>query len=80
MLGRDLEFMPSGKYNNWCERRPLVADENAAFHPDKYVFDDSLSHSEKATYYVHELVGYQGLEEEGYRTNQQKTKRGRFIE
>jgi len=55
--------VPLGKYNKWCERRPLVCtDEGKIFGADKYVFDTNLSHSEKATFYVHELVGCEGLE------------------
>lgn len=56
-------LVPAGKYNKWCERRPLVcADEQKILHTDKYVFDESLTLSEKATFYVHELVDCQGLE------------------
>jgi hypothetical protein len=55
--------VPPGKYNKWCERRPLVcADEQRILHTDKYVLDTSLTLSEKAAFYTHELVGCQGLE------------------
>lgn len=55
--------VPPGKYNKWCERRPLVcADEKKILHTDKYVLDTSLTLSEKAAFYTHELVGCQGLE------------------
>ena len=55
--------VPPGKYNKWCERRPLVcADEQRILHTDKYVLDTNLTLSEKAAFYTHELVGCQGLE------------------
>ena len=55
--------VPPGKYNRWCERRPLVcADEERIFRTDQYVFDTNLTQSEKAAFYIHELVGCQGLE------------------
>ena len=55
--------VPPGKYNKWCERRPLVcADEKAIFRTDKYVLDNNLTQSEKAAFYIHEVVGCQGLE------------------
>lgn len=55
--------LPQGKYNKWCERRPLVcAQEERIFGADRYVLDNSLTLSEKAAFYVHELVNCQGLE------------------
>lgn len=56
-------LVPPGKYNKWCECRPLVcADEKRISSTDKYVLDSNLTHSEKAAFYIHELVGCQGLE------------------
>ncbi len=63
MLSKPSTEIPPGKYNRWCERRPLVcADETKKSHADQYVMDSNLSLSEKAAYYVHELVSCQGLE------------------
>ena len=63
MRNSSLIEVPPGKYNKWCERRPLVcAVEEKIFRTDKYVFDKNLSITEKAAYYVHELVDCEGLE------------------
>jgi len=63
MSPSSLPEVPLGKYNRWCERRPLVcADENRILLTDQYVLDSTLSLSEKAAFYVYELVGCQGLE------------------
>lgn len=54
---------PQGKYNKWCERRPLVcADEEKIMGTDKYVDDNNLSLIEKAAFYTHDLVNCEGLE------------------
>ena len=56
-------LVPPGKYNKWCERRPLVcADEEKIRHTDKYVLDTNLTLSEKAAFYTHELIDCHGLE------------------
>ncbi len=55
--------VPEGKYNKWCERRPLVcADETKLSNTDKYVERSDLTLSEKSAFYTHELVGCEGLE------------------
>lgn len=55
--------VPQGKYNRWCERRPLICcDEERDRCANRYVFDNNLTRSEKAAFYVHELVDCQGLE------------------
>jgi hypothetical protein len=58
-----LMLVPAGKYNKWCERRLLVcSDEGKSERANKYVEDDTLTLSEKAAFYTHELVDCQGLE------------------
>jgi len=55
--------VPIGKYNKWCERRSLVCcDEEKDSRANRYVGDNTLTESEKAAFYVHELVDCQGLE------------------
>ena len=55
--------VPSGKYNRWCERRPLICgDEEKLRRSDVYVRQDNLTYSEKTAFYLHELVNCEGLE------------------
>ncbi len=55
--------IPPGKYNKWCERRPLVcSDEKRKGRADAYLRQRDLTQFEKAAFYAHELIGCEGLE------------------
>lgn len=52
-----------GKYNKWCERRPLVCSDKAIISKaHKHLVKTGLTSTEKATMFLHDLVNCQGLE------------------
>jgi len=53
----------SGKYSNWCERRPLVCNNKLIMSKaSKHLRNKEFTNIEKNVYFVHELVGCQGFE------------------
>lgn len=53
----------SGKYNVWCERRPLVcADDERHFRAAAVFARLDLSPSEQAAYFLHDMTDCKGLE------------------
>ena len=63
-MGSNATFeIPSGKYNRWCERRPLVcSDKERIDRANSYLIKKELTSSEKAAIYLHDLVSCEGLE------------------
>jgi hypothetical protein len=63
-MGSNTTFeIPSGKYNRWCERRPLVcSDKKRIGRANSYLIKKELTSSEKAALYLHDLVSCEGLE------------------
>lgn len=54
---------PDGKYNRWCERRPLVcSDQTVISRARNHLIKKELTSTEKATMFLHDLVDCQGLE------------------
>ena len=55
--------IPHGKYNKWCERRPLVCNDEAIISKArKHLVKKELTSIEKAAIFLHDLVNCQGLE------------------
>lgn len=53
----------TGKYNLWCQRRPLVYTDKEQYNRATSFFARrDLSSSEQAAFYLHELTGCAGLE------------------
>jgi len=52
-----------GKYNKWCERRPLVCNNKIVISKaNKHLTRKELTSTEKGTLFLHDLVNCQGLE------------------
>ena len=59
----NLPEMPPGKYNPWCQKRPLVCtDTEQLSRASSYFLRKNLSSSEQAAFYLHELTGCTGFE------------------
>jgi len=55
--------IPPGKYNRYCEQRPLVcSDKKKIYRAQANLSKKGLTSSEMATLYLHDLVGCDGLE------------------
>lgn len=55
--------VPHGKYNLWCERRPLVCKDKKRYSQARsYLVKRELTPYEKAALYLHALVDCEGLE------------------
>lgn len=63
-MNSDVTFeLPFGKYNKWCERRPLVcSDKTIISKARKHLIKKKLTSTEKAAFFLHDLVNCQGLE------------------
>ena len=55
--------IPEGRFNKWCERRPLVCGDPARyFRASSFLGRSDRGPSEGAALYLHELAGAGGLE------------------
>lgn len=55
--------IPDGKYNSWCERKPLVQRSQESLQKAmSFSIRADLSKAEKEVYYAHELTGSPGFE------------------
>lgn len=63
MTNADMPSLPEGKYNKWCEKRPIV-DENTTEwdKADKYSTRSDLTPYEKSAFYIYEHTKCKGLE------------------
>lgn len=63
MTQQNLPSVPPGKYNTWCEKRPLVySDENRLKRAMAFFTRRDLSPSARAAFHLHELTDCEGLE------------------
>lgn len=63
MSKKDLPTMPSKKYNDWCEKRPIVNNDMTKWEQaDAYATRKDLTPYEKSAFYLHKHTGCEGIE------------------
>ena len=58
----DLKAIESKRYNQWCEKRPLVSKGNDYLTASTFLAKSELTPYEKAAFYFHNLTGCAGFE------------------